>query len=99
MELSKEFLKEVLGNYLETAFSKFLPEVKSSIYSIVSVPPLRICSRGRDYIESFFVVSRRCFFVPVHRSFKVNVAKYWPRVSQSEFNSCLILSNRYSMKN
>jgi hypothetical protein len=27
MELSKQFLKEVLGNYLETAFSKFLPEV------------------------------------------------------------------------
>lgn len=27
MELSKQFLKEVLGNYLETAFSQMLPSI------------------------------------------------------------------------
>jgi hypothetical protein len=45
MELSKQCLKEVLANYLETAFSKFLPE---AIKEAVSKSDLFI---GQDFLS------------------------------------------------
>jgi hypothetical protein len=52
MELSKQFLKEVLGNYLESTFSKLLPDiiresVKGSEFFI-----------GQDFISIEEVVRR-----------------------------------------